>query len=72
MFYFCIDPLTNERVCVVEIREDGHWFIPLDEANIDYQRYLEWEAEGNEPVDYATVPKPVATPEGMVMPDGNQ
>ena len=23
--------------------------IPFDEANTDYQEYLEWKAEGNEP-----------------------
>jgi hypothetical protein len=69
MFYFCNDSLTGNRACVVEIREDAHWFIPLDTDNTDYQRYLEWESEGNEPEDYATVILPVATPEGMVMPD---
>ena len=29
------------------LRKEDHAFIPFDEANIDYQEYLAWVAEGN-------------------------
>ena len=29
------------------LRKEDNAFIPFDEANSDYQSYLEWVAEGN-------------------------
>ena len=31
------------------LRKEDNAFIPFDEANTDYQEYLEWVAEGNTP-----------------------
>jgi len=32
------------------LTEDGLTAIPCDPANTDYQQYLKWVAEGNEPL----------------------
>jgi len=32
------------------IRTSDNAFIPFDEANTDYQAYLKWVADGNEPL----------------------
>jgi hypothetical protein len=42
------DPLTGEQANMVVL--DGEFFIPFAEDNAHYQRYLEWLAEGNEPL----------------------
>ena len=37
----------NGNEYVIRIADNA--FIPKDEANTDYQEYLEWVADGNEP-----------------------
>ena len=47
MYKLIKDSLTNE-VHIVKRLSDGA-YIPTDQANTDYQKYLEWVAEGNTP-----------------------
>jgi len=39
--------LTSNPDCILRLNDNA--FIPADEANTDYKKYLEWLAEGNTP-----------------------
>lgn len=39
--------ITNEELGIIRLSDNAE--IPINEANTDYQEYLEWLAEGNEP-----------------------
>ena len=43
------DPLTGQPEQFIKRIADNA-FIPMDEANTDYQAYLKWLAEGNTPI----------------------
>lgn len=48
MYKISLDLRTNEQNGIVKIATN-EW-IPLDIKNVDYQEYLKWVAEGNEPL----------------------
>ena len=48
MYKKLIDTMTNQEAnCIKRLSDNA--VIPKDEANTDYQEYLEWLAEGNTP-----------------------
>jgi len=49
--------LTQSETTVHRLTDNA--FIPFDGGNRDYQDYLEWLAEGNEPEPYVALPPPV-------------
>ena len=49
-----MDFMGQPAQCIKRIEDNA--FIPFDPANTDYQKYLEWLAEGNEPLP-ADVPE---------------
>ena len=51
------DPFTNQISNTI-FRISDYSFIPSDPANTDYQQYLKWLEEGNEPLPPDPIPEP--------------
>jgi len=49
MYQIINDHMTGQPATTIKRLADNA-FIPFDPANTDYQTYLEWIAEGNEPL----------------------
>ena len=49
MYQVVVDNITKQPVEIIK-RVADNAFIPFDPANTDYQEYLRWCEEGNEPL----------------------
>jgi hypothetical protein len=47
MYKLIKDSLTGNTSCILRLADNA--YIPMDEANTDYQAYLAWVAQGNTP-----------------------
>jgi hypothetical protein len=47
MYKLVKDPITQIQNQVKRLSDSA--YIPFDNDNVDYQKYLEWVSEGNQP-----------------------
>ena len=57
------DVMQNKVSENMILRDEDQAFIPFDPDNVDYQDYLAWLDEGNEPTPYIPPPPPEAKPQ---------
>lgn len=52
-YKYVIDPIEDAVCpnCILKIKNGVTSTVPFDDANTDYQEYLEWIADGNTPLD---------------------
>jgi hypothetical protein len=58
MYQHYIDSITKEIYPSGIKRLSDNAFIPFDSGNADYQQYLKWLGEGNEPLPPDPIPEP--------------
>ena len=49
-----ISSFGSEVIIGIDNERNLHMSIPKDEANVDYQNYLKWVAEGNEAEEWVS------------------
>jgi hypothetical protein len=49
MYKLLLNSITNQPASFI-LRTADNAFVPMDEANTDYQAYLKWVEEGNTPL----------------------
>ena len=50
MYQLMFNPIKQQVNCIKKVNGTLVSIIPINEENIDYQEYLKWLAEGNEPL----------------------
>ena len=55
MYKLINDIAFQKTICIQRLSDNA--YIPFDPQNVDYQAYLKWVAEGNEPLPADEVTK---------------